>query len=1215
MKTGKFSKRALSLILSIIMAFSLIPASQANADDSTAEDITVYVTVSDKGTLATAKDGSYMANVPVTVSGEDIVLDDVLAALHETYYTDGSDGYYSAYNESWGSNTVYTLWGDTSGAFGFYRNNIITSTVDAESVSDGDYITAFIYSDQTYWSDSYAYFDTNEMTASIGEEITFALNSYSYDDSWNLVSSPLEGAKLNVYREGSEDGFTATEALTDEYGEVEYAFTEAGTYIVTASSETAVITAPVCVVTVVAGVEIEVTMNAVSTTMTLQTEDGEAVDVGTPESMVYTFYAEPGEYVLTAYGTDGETVSGTIGLTVSDSSDQSFNIYTVTAYANNSGFVYGTDYVMEAVVYSKTGELRTITMGDSVTSGRKTFLVYSGDTYKLTKTPIGDNSEDYATLYTYGTVTKNANNTTAIPVKQTLSVTIPSDSYELQVGTLSLYYVYNTIDATQITENEDGTVTYTYSVAKNSTYYYRVSDVDNNDAVTYVDWIKISADSEAEVTESDMYVNINDGTDYDSDTIIDDLSVNTYDVADIYLNINEKGYLKLDSGETFQIVNVRNWLPIEGISNAQAVEPDFHYTVIDGNGNASDVVTVDDNGVVTANKSGTAIVLVTYDSVINNKGMGGYTFFSAIWPENTGVFVVSVDDDTSFDTGMTINDGINTTTYKLSGDSIDAELDVLYYLKGDDGAEYTFTPEEGTTVSVLNPILTESSLTYAGYDDSNVTYNEDGSITIGGLTEGRNIVKLVNGDSTEYQVITAKETDYTISATDSDGNEVDMYNIQAGDTVTVVFDTIYHPANKLSGFYNMTAKIKYTTTSGDTVNGTANQYTFAATEAAQTVTFTIPEDYEGNSYNLTDGVIVTGGYGSAFGAHRYLTYTGGKPADFTAVTNASTLCSLPDITIALATEDNLAPASEFDDKVSALGQIYLSSADTISSLRAEYESLSDIAKAHVTTYDQLVLAEEILSELQAEKEAADAAAEAAEAEQERLDGIYFTCSLTLYTAGNNTTKTLGLGVGGDTGSSIKYTSSNTSVATVNSKGKITAKKAGKAVITASVENKTIKYNVTVKTQSLKLNKSKLTLYTAGTKTATLKATVKGASGEVTWKSSKTSVATVSSKGKVTAKKAGKTTISATANGITKKCTVTVKKAVLKLKKTSGTVKKGGKLTIKITKKPTGKVTYKSSNSKVATVNSKGVVKGKKKGTATITVKCSGLTKKFKVTVK
>ena len=74
--------------------------------------------------------------------------------------------------------------------------------------------------------------------------------------------------------------------------------------------------------------------------------------------------------------------------------------------------------------------------------------------------------------------------------------------------------------------------------------------------------------------------------------------------------------------------------------------------------------------------------------------------------------------------------------------------------------------------------------------------------------------------------------------------------------------------------------------------------------------------------------------------------------------------------------------------------------------------------------------------------------------------------------------------------------------------------------------------------SIKLNKAKLTIYKG--KTATLKATVTGASTKTKWKSSNSSIATVNSKGKITAKKAGTCKITATANGKKAICTVTVK---------------------------------------------------------------------------
>lgn len=74
--------------------------------------------------------------------------------------------------------------------------------------------------------------------------------------------------------------------------------------------------------------------------------------------------------------------------------------------------------------------------------------------------------------------------------------------------------------------------------------------------------------------------------------------------------------------------------------------------------------------------------------------------------------------------------------------------------------------------------------------------------------------------------------------------------------------------------------------------------------------------------------------------------------------------------------------------------------------------------------------------------------------------------------------------------------------------------------------------------SIQLSRSQSTIYKG--KYITLKATVTGASKKVTWKSSNSRVASVSSTGKVTAKSAGKAVISATANGKTAKCTVTVK---------------------------------------------------------------------------
>ncbi|MCD7745540.1 MAG: Ig-like domain-containing protein [Lachnospiraceae bacterium] len=81
-------------------------------------------------------------------------------------------------------------------------------------------------------------------------------------------------------------------------------------------------------------------------------------------------------------------------------------------------------------------------------------------------------------------------------------------------------------------------------------------------------------------------------------------------------------------------------------------------------------------------------------------------------------------------------------------------------------------------------------------------------------------------------------------------------------------------------------------------------------------------------------------------------------------------------------------------------------------------------------------------------------------------------------------------------------------------------------------------SVNAKSVTVKLNK-KTASVTVG-KTITLTATVSGTDEDVSWGSSKTSVATVTKKGVVKAKKAGTTTITATVNGVSATCKVTVK---------------------------------------------------------------------------
>lgn len=121
---------------------------------------------------------------------------------------------------------------------------------------------------------------------------------------------------------------------------------------------------------------------------------------------------------------------------------------------------------------------------------------------------------------------------------------------------------------------------------------------------------------------------------------------------------------------------------------------------------------------------------------------------------------------------------------------------------------------------------------------------------------------------------------------------------------------------------------------------------------------------------------------------------------------------------------------------------------------------------------------------------------------------------------------------------VSWSSSKNSVATVTGKGKVAAKKKGKAVITAKTATDTKKCKVTV--EDPKLNLKKVSLEVRQTKTLKLS----GCKHSVKWSSSDSSIAKVSN-GRITATGVGSAKISAKTHGKTFTCKVTVKKPKVK----------------------------------------------------------------------
>ena len=235
-------KRLLSLLLALTMALSLVTTGTWAAGQ---DSIRVTVTIAIRGGIVVGKNNTLMAQVPVTVTDRngdgEIKYDDAMIAAHEAYYEKGKDGF------AMDGNSCKKLWGNETYCLGFYRNNAMTGYINGESVEANDALTAFVYQDQTNWSDQYCFFDQTTATVKAGESLTLNLKGLSFDEKGNTVSSPAQQAELGVYENGT---FQTKSVTTDAKGNGTISFGKAGTYVVSAKKAGAYLIPPVCIVTV-----------------------------------------------------------------------------------------------------------------------------------------------------------------------------------------------------------------------------------------------------------------------------------------------------------------------------------------------------------------------------------------------------------------------------------------------------------------------------------------------------------------------------------------------------------------------------------------------------------------------------------------------------------------------------------------------------------------------------------------------------------------------------------------------------------------------------------------------------------------------------------------------------------------------------------------------------------------------------------------------------
>lgn len=245
------------------------------------------------------------------------------------------------------------------------------------------------------------------------------------------------------------------------------------------------------------------------------------------------------------------------------------------------------------------------------------------------------------------------------------------------------------------------------------------------------------------------------------------------DLGDIYMNINNQGYVNLNVGDVKGLNMFRNFQAINSYINDKISLPDFKYEIIDIEG--KDVISIIPDkynsaaATLTAKSEGTAIVLVTYDAMYSdstvknsNGDAGDGNRYTAIWPDRTGVFVVSVGKDgTAVKSNMTCNGAV-----------FDAEHSPQFYI-GNEGASVSFIPDEGVTVTVNRSTVGKETLSFKEFTSEGVTVDsETGKVTVSGLKTGRHIIKLEKDGVASYQVVTAQQV--TVDIVRSDGTELGL---------------------------------------------------------------------------------------------------------------------------------------------------------------------------------------------------------------------------------------------------------------------------------------------------------------------------------------------------------------------------------------------------------------------------------------------------------
>jgi hypothetical protein len=421
-----------------------------------------------------------------------------------------------------------------------------------------------------------------------------------------------------------------------------------------------------------------------------------------------------------------------------------------------------------------------------------------------------------------------------IPTSPYYAITAPTGARVQITNQINNYNIVQIAPLVEPTDNGDGTSTWSFPAASGNSY--RVSMAGSTTKAGYLS-----------MNGGGLLVVTLQGDPFDTYTTpiaaANGIAARIHqDDHNLLLNVPYTHQLQMQVGQTERITGFRIWQIINSDTENKMIEPDFHFTTLQG-AEVVDIAPYDDYHTswvnLTAVTEGVAVIEVTYEAI----EITGTAYnpanqrYGAVIPERKAIIVVTVGDDQNTDYGLTV-----LRPFDESYSNWDSEADTWYMLSDSQEIRVQATDMadgckvEEACISVWNPDVSDC---YQSVEDDIAT-----------IYPGNNIVCVTVGTQDYYQVIRGMQSSVSASLA---GGDINHEALKAGDQVTLYYTGLAYPVPKMSGIYNPVNYTNY--------------------DPFYSKTVTINEDMVDQGC-IPASALASGGFGSIFGAHRTISNEG-----------------------------------------------------------------------------------------------------------------------------------------------------------------------------------------------------------------------------------------------------------------------------------------------------------------------------------------------------